>query len=336
MTPRERLLARLRHEPVDRVPNLSILMLFAARYIAVPYDQYCQDYRLLVNGNLRCAEAFGIDAVTVMSDAYTEAADYGATVSFPYDSLPACEGRFIEEPSDLDKLARFNPAEGPRMSNRLRAVELYRQEAGDVYPIIGWVEGPIAELADLHGLTETLMDLTDEPAFIEDAFSLLVEQAVVCARAQIDAGADIIGIGDAAASLVSPNAYRTQVLPYEQRLVQGIHDAGGQVKLHICGDISHLLGDVWQTGADIIDVDWMVDLGEAAARWPHETVINGNFDPVAVMLQGTPNGVRAATRLCMAQGGDRLCVSPGCEVPKDTPHENLLALHDELCSQAMS
>ena len=334
MTPRERVFARLAGRPVDRVPNLSIIMLFAARYIEQPYDRFCQDYRVMVEGNLRCAEAFGLDVVTVMSDAYTEAADYGATVTFPYDSLPVCEGHLLEGPADLGKLHPFDPWATPRMSNRLKAIELYKKEAGDTYPIVGWMEGPIAEMADLHGLTETMMDLYEEPAFVEDTFNFLVEQAIVCAKAQIEAGADIIGIGDAAASLLGPDTYREQILPFEQRLVQGIHDVGGKVKLHICGDLMHSLDEVWKTGADIIDLDWMVDLRKAAALWPKEIVINGNFDPVAVMLQGTPDEIKQATRRCLADGGDRLCISPGCEVPKDTPYENLLALHEALCEAA--
>lgn len=334
MTPRERLFARLQGQPVDRAPNLSILMLFAARYIAAPYDRYCQEAELLVEGNLRCAEAFGIDVVTVMSDAYTETADYGAPVAFPYDSLPVCTEHLLLEPDDLAKLRPFDPWQSPRMSNRLRALARYRHEAGDRYPIVGWVEGPIAEMADLRGLTETLMDLYEEPAFVEDTFDFLVTQAIACAKAQIDAGADIVGIGDAAASLVSPETYRTQVLPFEQRLVQGIHAAGGRVKLHICGNLMPSLDEVWKTGADIIDLDWMVDMREAAAHWPTEIVINGNFDPVTVMLQGTPADVKTAAGRCLAEGGDRACVSPGCEVPKDTPYENLQALADALAHQA--
>jgi uroporphyrinogen decarboxylase len=51
----------------------------------------------------------------------------------------------------------------------------------------------------------------------------------------------------------------------------------------------------------------------------------GNQDPVAVMLQGTPDTVRAATLACMAAGGARSISAAGCEIPDGTPHENLLA-----------
>lgn len=330
VTPRERLLARLQGQPVDKVPNLAIVMLFAARYIRQPYDAFCRDYRVLVEGNLRCCETFGIDILSTMSDAFRETADYGAAVSFPADSLPVCEGPLLVETSDIAKLHPFDPWQSTRMLDRLHAIELYKEETGNHYPVLGWVEGPIAEMADLRGLSQTMMDFFEEPAFVEDVFALCTEQAIICARAQIQAGADIIGIGDAAASLVSPELYRDIILPYERQIVQAVHDAGGRVKLHICGDITHLLDDIWQTGADIIDADWMVDIPTALACWPRGPVLNGNFDPVAVMLQGTPEDVRIATRRNLAEGGERICLAPGCEVPRDTPPENLLALHQAL------
>jgi MtaA/CmuA family methyltransferase len=330
MTPKARLLARLQGAPVDRAPNLAILMQFAARYIGKPYDQFCTDYRVLVEGNLRCNADFGIDLLSTMSDAYRETADYGAKVAFPYDSLPVCEEVFLQTTADLAKLKFFDPWASARMLDRIHAIELYKQEAGDEYPILGWVEGPIAELADLRTLTQTLMDFYEEPAFVEDAFSLLVEEAILCAQAQIEAGADIIGIGDAAASVIGPVLYREQVLPFEQKLISAIHDAGAYVKLHICGDIGHLLDDVARTGADIVDIDWMVNLKTAADTLPVGTLPNGNFDPVAIMLQGTPEDVRHAARRNLADGGPRLCVSPGCEVPPDTPYANLKALDEAL------
>ena len=90
--------------------------------------------------------------------------------------------------------------------------------------------------------------------------------AIRFAVAQVEAGADFVGIGDAVASLLSPRAYRAYALPYEQRIIRAVHDAGGRVKLHICGNTSRHLPDMATTGADIIDLDWMVDLAEGVAN----------------------------------------------------------------------
>ena len=78
------------------------------------------------------------------------------------------------------------------------------------------------------------------------------------------AGADIIGLGDAVCSQISPKMYRRYALPYEQRIFAAVHELGARGRLHICGKTTHLLPDMLQSGADIIDLDWMVDLKQSA------------------------------------------------------------------------
>jgi uroporphyrinogen decarboxylase len=96
-------------------------------------------------------------------------------------------------------------------------------------------------------------------------------------------------------------------------------------RLHICGDISPILGDVVLSGADIIDVDWMVDISSAASAFGHGPALCGNFDPVAVMLHGSPDRVHRAVTECAILGGTKSISAAGCEIPDGTPSRNLLA-----------
>ena len=80
MTRRERVLAHLAGQPVDRLPLMPITMMFAGSLIGARYRDYCTDYRVLVEGQIRTAEAFGFDYVNTMSDPAREAADCGAAV----------------------------------------------------------------------------------------------------------------------------------------------------------------------------------------------------------------------------------------------------------------
>jgi len=79
------------------------------------------------------------------------------------------------------------------------------------------------------------------------------------------------------------------------------------------------------SGADIIDVDWMVPLAEARELVGPNITLCGNFDPVGVLLQGSPEDVAKAARQCIKAGGDKFILMPGCEVPPDTPEENIRA-----------
>ncbi len=330
MSPRERVFARLESKPVDRIPNLSILMTFAAKYIGCSYDQYVQDYHLLVDGNLRCCEDFDIDMVSAISDPVRETSDFGANIVFPFDAVPYASANFIKHPIDIQKLKVQNPQMGRRMADRIRAVELFKQKVGEHYPILGWVEGAFGEVCDLHGVSETMEDLFAAPEFILEMLEICTQQAIYFAEAQIDSGADFIGIGDAAASLISPRMYRKFVLPYEQRIIHAIYQKGAKAKLHICGNTSALLKIFPETSADIIDIDYPVNFSDAVQMMGESIAVCGNFEPTAVLLQGDLGSVEKSVRHCVAVSNQNTMIAPGCEVPRDTPNENLKAISKTL------
>ena len=211
------------------------------------------------------------------------------------------------------------------MAQRVESVAALAGAVGTTHSVLGWVEGPIAEYVDLRGMTEAMMDLVDSPDAFASAAEVLVETARRFAAAQVTAGADMVGIGDAAASLIGPQFYADCVLRWEQRLIEAIHDAGASVKLHICGNVRGILPLLAETGADIIDIDWMVPLVEARAAVGDRAVLAGNFDPSAVLLQGNPETVAAAAKANIDEAGERFILQPGCEVPPDTPEANIRA-----------
>ena len=126
------------------------------------------------------------------------------------------------------------------------------------------------------------------------------------AKAQVAMGATLIGVGDAAASLVGPRLYHQFVQPFEKRLVSEIHALGVLVRLHICGNTRRIVKGMGETGADIIDLDFLTPLAEArAAMTPHQMLL-GNIDPVRALRDGTPESVEAALDECYAQARARL------------------------------
>jgi uroporphyrinogen decarboxylase len=331
MTSKERVYARMNNLSVDRIPNLNILMFFAAKEIGVPYSEYCRDYRKLVHGNIVCMQKYGIDAVSAISDPLRERADRGLDIEFPADDVPHEKEFLIKEKSDVLKLKPVHPGNGQRMTDRLLAVDLFKKEVGNEFPISGWVEGCFAMAADLRGVNQFLMDLYEDPCFVVDLLEICLEQAVLFARAQIEAGADIIGVGDAIASVAGPLAYNDLALPYEIRLLQAIREAGGMTKLHICGNTTPFLESLPAQHCDILDLDWMVPMDRAAELYGSITCINGNYNPVAALLQGSVHDVKNAVKACANMGGTKHTSAAGCEVPKHTPPANLMAVYDALC-----
>ena len=326
----QRMKKRLNKEPVDRPPNFNIFMTFAAHYINQPLSKYYLDYRVLVDANMAMVENFNMDIVQAISDPFREAFDFGAKIEFTEDDLPVNKEILLDEPNKLKSLQKPNPATGKRMSDRLNAVRLMREKVGDEIPVMGWVEGALAEAGALRGITNVLMDMYERPLWLKELLEIITEVEIEFARAQVDAGAHIIGLGDAIASQVSPDMYQEFVLPYEQRIFQAVREMGAICRLHICGNTSAILPFMVKSGAHIIDLDWMVNMKKAADQFSNQVAFCGNVDPVSIMLRGKPGNVYEATKKCMADGGANCFSAAGCEIPDKTPPENLLAQYRSL------
>ena len=111
-------------------------------------------------------------------------------------------------------------------------------------------------------------------------------------------------------------------------MVDALHAMGTRVRLHICGNTSRILGGMGRLGCEIVDLDFKASLAAARQAMGPQPVLLGNLDPVAALRNSTPAAITAAIAECHRQAGPRYVVGVGCEVPRDTPHENLLALRD--------
>lgn len=325
MTGKERIYAALAGKPVDRPAVTPIFMSWAAHHVHRTYRDYYLDAAALVEAQSTVATDFNIDQVSAISDPWREASAYGMEFDYPEEGVGKPKRLLIETPDDVAKVVPIDIENSPRTADRIKAVAMLSERLGATHSVLGWVEGPIAEYSDLRGVETTLMDLIDNPPMFARACEVIIDNAIAFARMQIEAGADMIGVGDAAASLISPTMYAEHVLPWERKLIDGIHAAGAAVKLHICGNISRNIGHIAKTGADIIDFDWMVPIDHARKAVGDSVVLCGNFDPAGVLLQGSPEDVAAAATSCLEAGGERFILMPGCEVPPGTPEENLRA-----------
>jgi MtaA/CmuA family methyltransferase len=317
----------LKHKIPSNPPVMPITMMFASDFAGIPYGQYALDHRKLADAQIRTAEHFGFDFVSAISDPAREAVDCGAVAHFFDNQPPAIDeaNALLKNKVTLTTLKQPDPLSGGRMHDRVKAVARMKELAGNDLIIEGWVEGPCAESADLRGINTLMIDFFDDEEFIKDLFTFTTEMAIIFAQAQIDAGADLIGVGDAAASLIGPELYEKFVLPEEKRLCEAIHQAGAAARLHICGNISPSLEQIRHTGFDIIDLDSMVDVSIARKRLGDAPILLGNIDPVAVVRNQTPEKIEAALANCYRAAGPRYIAGAGCEIPRGTPHENVKA-----------
>ena len=308
-------------------PFHPILMHFAARYAGYTYGQFASDYRALVESNLRCRNEIGMDAVGVISDPYRETAAFGAKVTFPDEAVPRCMEPLVRSMEDIARLKNPDVHREERTLDRIKGAESLRQQVGPAVPVIGWIEGPLAESCDLAGVSEILLKIFMEPDFVKRLIDKVMFTAKDFARAQVEAGCDIIGVGDAICSQIDAESYREFVKEKHRELFEDIQSLGAKVKLHICGNITHLLEDIHDVRPDIVDIDWMVDMDRANAKLGDEIIRCGNLDPVSVIQDLRPEEIRRkATDLCHKEENRPFILSGGCEITVNTPVEHLKAM----------
>jgi MtaA/CmuA family methyltransferase len=331
MNGRERILAMFDRKPVDRLPRMPITMMFAGDQARIRYGDYARDYRALVKAQIHTAREFDFDYVSAISDPAREAADCGATIRYFDDQPPAIDeaDALLLDKAKLLQLKVPDPhGGGGRMHDRVRGVDLLSREIGKEKLVEGWVEGPCAEGADLRGINNLMLDFFDDPGFVRDLFSFVVEMELVFAKAQVQAGCELIGVGDAAASLVGPHLYEEFVWPYEKRLVDGLHGLGAKVRLHICGNTNALVSGMGRLGCEMVDLDFLVTLAAGRSAMGPDQVLAGNLDPVKVVRDGNPPSIREHVRQCYREAGPFYIIAAGCEIPRGTPQENVLALRE--------
>ena len=324
MTGRERCAAVLKGETPDRIPFFPLLMFFASDRAGVTYREYATKNEALASAQINMFDNYRVDAVTVCSDAFRLCADLGGDMAYPENQTPYCESPLVKNESDLAALKRPDPERhGSRMRDRIDAVEKISRAVGERAMVFGWVEMQFAEACNLCGVANFMMMLVDAPELAHRVLGFITDIEIEFARAQLAAGAHAIGCGDAAASMISTQHFREFALPYEQRVTDGIRDSGGYSKLHMCGNSSHILDYLAGNGADMFNVDHMVDLKRAGEVYSKNgAAFKGNVNPVTDLMSATPEHAYEAALACVeASRGKRFMLGAGCEIPAATPDE---------------
>ena len=241
MTSKERIYAILKGDSYDRPAVTPIFMAWASHFIGHAYRDYYLDGDVLVEAQLAVTQAFNIDQISAISDPWREASAYGMEFDYPEEGVGRPKEVFIKTRNEISRVKRFEIENAERTKQRIESVRKMAAEIGQTHSVLGWVEGPMAEYGDLRGVENAMLDLIDEPEIFVKAGEVIVENAITFAVAQIKAGADMVGVGDSAASLISPEMYSKLVMPLERKLITAIHEAGAAAKLHVCGNISNIV-----------------------------------------------------------------------------------------------
>jgi [methyl-Co(III) methanol-specific corrinoid protein]:coenzyme M methyltransferase len=329
MNEKERFLAALRREPLDRVPCACPLQTGT-----VPLMQGCGVYWPEANHDgrkmavlSRAAHDIGmLESVRVPFDVAVDASAFGAVLgNEAIDRQPAVMAPRFRQLEDLDGVEVPDPRRDGRAPAVLQAVEVLSRQLPDT-PVICGVVMPFNLATLLRGTEAALMDLILDATKMRELLRLASEWNLAFIEAAIRAGADAITMVDSAASgdLISPQQFAEHVLPYDRMAADLVRTEGAASVIHICGRITHHMDDILEIGADGVSVEQNVDLHWAKRKTLGRAALIGNVSPTTTLLWGGPNEVRREAKSCIEAGVDVL--SPGCGYAPWTPLVNMRAM----------
>lgn len=289
MTSRERMLAALRGDEVDRPPVW--LMRQAGRYmpeyraIKEKYDfaTMCRTPEVAAEITLQPMRTFEPDAAIVFNDILIPLEPMGRSIQYGEDGGPR-----ISQPVTTDADVRSLGV--PEFSERepvAQTLRLLRERLGDRYALLGFAGAPFTMASYLieqqmsRELTATRRFMYQQPVLFDELLEKVTETVIRYLAIQIQAGADAVQLFDSWAGVLPPHEYARHAFPFQKRIVEGIRYLGKPVILFVNG-VGGVMPYLVETGADAIGVDWRVRLEEVRKQLGRTIPLQGNLDPVAL------------------------------------------------------
>jgi uroporphyrinogen decarboxylase len=268
---------------------------------------------------------FRPDGIFFFMDLSVEASALGLPVRFPLDESPSVEFHPVKKLGDLERFANSDILTDGRVAVYIETMRLMARYIDVIKG--GYVIGPFSLAGLLMGASEAAMATVTDPELLHGVLRFASGVIARYARALERAGADTIAILEPTASFLSPAHFRQFAGRYLQEIISTLRVIP---ILHVCGQTTNLIEAMAETGAQGLSLDAMVDFPSAVKRVPEDVVLIGNLDTVRVMLELTPNQVYRATKdlLASMDGHKNLIVSSACDLPLETPLENIHAMID--------
>ena len=322
MNSKERTLAAIKGIP-DKIPFNPFIMHLAATLANVDYNaEYVRKPEVLVSSQIKCAEEFGIDHINVSTDAFREASAWGVDINWEGHTPTAKTFLNLE---DFDSIEPPDLLIKDRIMNRVMAVKLMKERCKGEQCIVGWIEAPFAEITCLFGVIDVIMIprkvWVDK---VKELMNRILPIQLEFAKLQIEAGADIIGVGDSIVSQIGPKKYKEACLEITQKLFSGIKKQV-PVLYHTCGNNSgvdregnDMLQLIGSSGCDVLDIDYQVDMETAKQKIGEKVCLRGN---VNTQILGSEHYSEEDVKKEVVQNieagkpGGRFMLAAGCESP---------------------
>lgn len=310
-----------------RVPVFGITGEFDIRMSGITHSEYSRNPEKMAACQIQGVRNYDFDWVFLIPDDYIPIDPLGITLLWQEHVPPTATQYLPVNESALARLKMPNPRTDGRMPAFLEALGAIKDELGDTICLTGNVAAPFSSVALLYGLSDTLLLIFDNSQFLKKAMKFFVDYQIEWGRAQIEAGADAIWLGDCVASsaFISSDQFSEFAAEGAYKVSESLKEEGAFVFYH-AGDKSlehlKLMADV---NASALSVGEGIDIAEAKATLGKRTCLLGNIDGLRVLMDGNVEDVERETRRIVEAGkrGGGYIFNSGEAIPYQTTEENI-------------
>ena len=323
MTPRVRVLAALRREPVDRRPvanPTSIVTTDLQDKLGIHFPDAHHDAEKMAALAMAGHTELGYDVVfPIFAGGTHEAEALGVPVRWgDKGHMPACEKPIWKTADDIVIPDDF--LDHPAIATPLDAIRILKREVGDEIAVMGKVYGPWSMAYHCFGLSHFLKMTIKDPPMVSAIVEGLKEVAIRFGRAQVEAGADVLCYGaHITGDLIRPEAYPQFLEAIDRDMEAAI---GAPLIFHCCGRTMDRIEYFNANGQTAFHFESQNDPAELRAK--ANMVLVGNINNPNTILTGGPDDVRREVYQALDAGVD--IIAPECAVPLDAPMANVKAV----------
>ena len=191
-------------------------------------------------------------------------------------------------------------------------------------PIIGNITGPVSTASSVMEPVIFYKELRKKREDAHKYMELVADEIIRFARAQIDAGADIIAISDPSGTgeILGPKLFEEYAVHYINRIIDHLQAEKMGVIVHICGQMRNVYAQVEMIHSDVLSFDSCVAMSDAKKHLKKH-VLMGNVSTWTLEF-GNPEKVEQLAVKCWRDGSG--IISPACGLGTKSPLTNIQAI----------
>jgi uroporphyrinogen decarboxylase len=330
----ERFLRACRRERVDTTPVW--IMRQAGRYLpayrevrkGADFLTMIRTPELAAEVTIQPVDLIGVDAAIIFSDILVIPEAMGLRLQVDEPGGPS----FPAPVRSRDEVHQLSVADPERtLRYVLQAIELTKRTLGGRVPLIGFAGSPwtlVSYMIEGRGSREqkhVKSMMLDDPDLLLTLLGKTAHSVRLFLEAQLAAGADAVQLFDTLGGTLQPDHYRRFSLDLLHDIVSRIHRGGAPVIVFSKG-AHHALRELSEIGADVVGLDWTIDMAEARRITADRVALQGNLDPS--VLYASPDSIRREVSAILRKygSGPGHVFNLGHGILPDVPPEHAAAM----------